>query len=47
MRKFYAIPLAQDAYSVFANYINNCFIFFPTKNVKIHNKNNFLGLVGS
>ena len=39
MRKFYAIPLAQDAYSVFANHINNSFIFFPIKNVKINNKN--------
>ena len=27
--KFYAIPLAQDAYSVFANHINNYFRVFP------------------
>ena len=38
--KFYAIPLAQDAYSVFANYINNYFKeCFPNKNVKINYRN--------
>ena len=38
--KFYAIPLAQDAYSVFANHINNYFQeCFPKKNVKINYKN--------
>ena len=34
--ELYVIPLAQDAYSVFANHINNYFQeCFPTKNVKI------------
>ena len=38
--KFYVIPLAQDAYSVFANHINNYFQeCFPKKNVKINYKN--------
>ena len=38
--KFYAIPLAQDAYSVFANHINNYFKkCFPNKNVKINYRN--------
>ena len=38
--EFYAIPLAQDAYSVFANHINNYFQeCFPTKNVNINYKN--------
>ena len=35
------IPLAQDAYSVFANHINNYFQeCFPKKNVKINYNNN-------
>ena len=38
--EFYAIPLAQDAYSVFASHINNYFQeCFPTKNVNINYKN--------
>ena len=38
--KFYAIPLAQDAYSVFANHINNHFKeCFPNKSVKINYRN--------
>ena len=38
--EFYAIPLAQDAYSVFANHINNYFQeCFPSKKVKINYKN--------
>ena len=38
--ELYAIPLVQDAYSVFANYINNYFQeCFPTKTVKINYKN--------
>ena len=46
--KFYAIPLAQDAYSVFANHINNYFQeCFPTKKLKLITKIKFLGLVRS
>ena len=38
--KFYAIPLAQEAYSAFANHINNYFKeCFPNKNVKINYRN--------
>ena len=38
--KFYAIPLAQDAYSVFANHINNYFQeCFPNRYVKINYRN--------
>ena len=33
--ELYAIPLAQDAYSIFANHINNYFQEFQLKNVKI------------
>ena len=46
--KFYAIPLAQDAYSVFANHINNYFKeCFPIKNVKLITGIKLLGLVRS